>query len=220
MSSFRSQRISAIIGQLGCWALETACRDAITWERPAKVAVNVSPVQFRQSTLLGAVAATLAETGLDPARLEIEVTEGVFIEDAGRAVSILSGLHALGVRVSLDDFGTGYSSLNYLRLFNFDKVKIDQSFIRELDQDGEATKIVKAIIGLGHNLGLSIIAEGVETLDQLTFLREQGTDQLQGYLLGKPKERADLSEFQRARVHSMLMTRSDSLPLSLVGQQA
>ena len=210
-----------IIGQLGRWAIETACRDAVGWSTPAKVAVNVSPVQFRQSTLLCAVSDALAQTGIDPARLEIEVTEGVFIEDAGRAVSILVGLRDLGVRVSLDDFGTGYSSLNYLRLFSFDKVKIDQSFIRDLDQNGEATKIVKAIIGLGHNLGLSITAEGVETLEQLTFLREQGSDQLQGYLLGRPMESADLSEFQTARVRSMLMaSRSDSVPMSAGGQKA
>ncbi len=210
-----------IIVQLGRWAIETACRDAAGWSTPAKVAVNVSPVQFRQSTLLGVVSDALTQTGLDPARLEIEVTEGVFIENSGRAVSILSGLHDLGVRVGLDDFGTGYSSLNYLRLFSFDKVKIDQSFIRDLDQDGEATKIVKAIIGLGHNLGLSITAEGVETLEQLTFLREQGSDHLQGYLLGRPTDTADLSELQAARVRSMLaVPRSDSGQFSSVGQRA
>jgi predicted signal transduction protein with EAL and GGDEF domain len=209
-----------IIGQLGRWAIETACRDAVSWDTSAKVAVNVSPVQFRQSTLLGAVSDALAQTGLDPARLEIEVTEGVFIENAGRAVSILSGLHDLGVRVSLDDFGTGYSSLSYLRLFSFDKVKIDQSFIRDIDQDGEAIKIVKAIIGLGHNLGLSITVEGVETLEQMTFLREQGSDQLQGYLLGRPMESADLSEFQTARVRSILMaSRSESVQIGFAGQQ-
>ena len=210
-----------IIGQLGRWAIETACQDAVGWDTPAKVAVNVSPVQFRQSTLLSAVSDALAKTGLDPARLEIEVTEGVFIEDSGRAVSILSGLHDLGVRVSLDDFGTGYSSLSYLRLFSFDKVKIDQSFIRDMDQDGEAMKIVKAIIGLGHNLGLSITVEGVETLEQMAFLREQGSDQMQGYLLGRPAEIADLSEFQTARVRSMLMdARSDGEQISFAREQA
>ena len=207
-----------IIGQLGRWAIETACRDAVGWNTCAKVAVNVSPVQFRQSTLLGVVSDALAKTGLEPARLEIEVTEGVFIEDTARAVSILSGLHALGVRVSLDDFGTGYSSLSYLRLFNFDKVKIDQSFIRDMDQDGEAMKIVKAIIGLGHNLGLSITVEGVETLEQLIFLRKQGSDHLQGYLLGRPMESADLSEFQTARVRSIVVdSRFDGEQTSFAG---
>ncbi len=210
-----------IIGQLGCWAIDTACRDAVGWDNSAKVAVNVSPIQFRHSTLLSAVADALAQTGLDPARLEIEVTEGVFIDDSSRAVSILSGLRKLGVRVALDDFGTGYSSLNYLRLFSFDKVKIDQSFVQNLDRDGEVTKIVKAIIGLAHNLGLSITAEGVETMEQLAFLREQGTDQLQGFLLGQPMDSATISELHAARVRSMLIDPEPvRTPLGFAGQRA
>ena len=149
--------------------------------------MNISPLQFRQSDLPQTVSETLACTGLLPSRLEIEITEGVLLEDTARAIEILSALRAQGVRIALDDFGTGYSSLSYLRSFRFDKLKIDRSFIQGLEHGEEATMIVRTIIGLAHNLGLSIVAEGVETEAQLEVIRGHRCDQMQGYLLGRPK---------------------------------
>ena len=196
---------TGLITQIGDWVLETACDEAAGWAEPRWVAVNLSPVQFRQAGLAQAVACTLARTGLAPERLEIEVTESVLIDDRARAVSILSALRAQGVRVSLDDFGTGYSSLSYLRTFAFDKLKIDSSFVQDLGRDEESALIVRAIIGLGHNLALSIVAEGVETQVQLDMLRAQGCDQVQGYLLGRPMSREQLrSELTAARPKSFI----------------
>ena len=148
------------IVRIGEWVLKTACETAAGWEKPYWVSVNFSPVQFRQAGLARMVAATLASSGLPPGQLEIEVTENVLIENVERAMEVLSALRALGARVALDDFGTGYSSLSYLRSFAFDKLKIDRSFISDLGHDGRAAMIVRTIIGLAHNLGLSIVAEG------------------------------------------------------------
>jgi diguanylate cyclase (GGDEF)-like protein/PAS domain S-box-containing protein len=192
-----------LIAQLGQWALDTACATAIGWAKPWRVAVNVSPTQFRQSDIPSIVDAALARTGLDPARLEIEITEGVFIEDADRAVSVLSKLRSQGVRLCLDDFGTGYSSLSYLRLFRFDNIKVDQSFVRDLEKSAETATIVTAIVNLGHNLGLTVTVEGVETWQQVGFLLAQGADQLQGYLLGRPMVAPVTSELDRARIKSL-----------------
>jgi diguanylate cyclase (GGDEF)-like protein/PAS domain S-box-containing protein len=192
-----------IIAQIGAWVIQAACEAAAGWAEPWRVAVNVSPVQFRQPGLSDLVADALAITKLHPSRLEIEITEGVFIEDADRAVGILSGLRALGVRLCLDDFGTGYSSLSYLRMFQFDNIKIDRSFVRDLDTNREAATIVSAIINLGHNLGLSVTVEGVETWQQTAFLLAQGSDQLQGFLLGRPAPEPVASELHRARIKSM-----------------
>jgi diguanylate cyclase (GGDEF)-like protein/PAS domain S-box-containing protein len=195
---------TGLITRIGQWVLETACSEAAGWAEPRWIAVNLSPVQFRQAGLPQMVADTLARTGLAPGRLEIEVTEGVLIDDTVRAVGVLSALRGLGVRVSLDDFGTGYSSLSYLRSFKFDKLKIDKSFVQGLGQDEEATTIVRAVIGLGHNLALSIVAEGVETQTQLDALQALGCDQVQGYLLGRPVPREGLSELTAARARSAI----------------
>jgi EAL domain-containing protein (putative c-di-GMP-specific phosphodiesterase class I) len=128
----------------------------------------------------------LAETGLDPARLELEVTEGLLIKDADKAIAILERLKALGVQISMDDFGTGYSSLSYFRMFPFDKVKIDQSFIRDMIGNAQARAIIRSVIGLGQGLGMPVVAEGVETAEQLEALRAEGCDQVQGYWISRP----------------------------------
>ncbi len=184
---------SGLIVALGQWVLETACAEAASWDRPHRVAVNLSPAQFKQRDLANCVRQTLMRTGLDSSRLELEITEGILIDDADRALSMLRELKVLGVRIALDDFGTGYSSLSYLRRFPFDKLKIDASFIRGLGDGGEADAIVRAIVALGRSLGLHITAEGVETADQLNRLREHQCDQVQGFLLGRPMPACDIA---------------------------
>lgn len=182
------------IDQLGSWALRTACAEAATWEKKLQIAVNLSPVQFRQHDLPQQIGNVLADTGLSPDRLEIEVTEGVLIDHPDQALWLLSAIKRLGVKISLDDFGTGYSSLNYLQRFPFDKIKIDRSFIEDLGQSDESISIVRAIIVLGQSLKMVVIAEGVETRQQLDLLRAEHCSQLQGYLLGRPMSRQALSE--------------------------
>ncbi len=188
------------IDQLGSWALRTACAEAATWPSKAQIAVNLSPVQFRQQDLPQQIAETLARTGLSPDRLEIEVTEGVLIDDPDRALRLLCEIKRLGVRISLDDFGTGYSSLNYLQRFPFDKIKIDRSFITNLGNSRESIAIVRAIIALGHSLKLTVIAEGVETPQQHEILRLEKCNQLQGYLLGRPMPRQALAGLPAVRI--------------------
>jgi len=177
---------TGLITKIGQWVLETACAAAAAWAEPHRVAVNVSPVQFRQADMAGLVSRTLMQTGLPASRLEIEITEGILMEDPERAAEVLLALRELGVRIALDDFGTGYSSLSYLHAFKFDKLKIDRSFVMRLGEAEDATIIVRTIIGLAHNLGLSIVAEGVETPQQLAMIRALLCDQAQGYLLGRP----------------------------------
>ncbi len=174
------------IDKIGTWVIETACCSAAGWTDHCWVAVNVSAIQLRRSDLPHLVGAALVKSGLDARRLGIEVTESVFINDGKQAIKVLLALRAQGVHISLDDFGTGYSSLSYLRSFAFDKIKIDQSFIVGLGHSDEAGTIVRAIIGLGHNLAASIVAEGIETPRQLAFLRAEGCDYVQGFLLGRP----------------------------------
>ena len=143
---------SGLILPIGEWILREACREAASWPKPLQVAINLSPVQFRHGDLAGLVHQVLLETGLAPARLELEITEGVLIDDLPRALSILRRLKALGVRIAMDDFGTGYSSLSYLQAFPFDKIKIDRSFISNLERSAQAATIVRAVIGLGRGL--------------------------------------------------------------------
>ncbi|HLY56082.1 MAG TPA: EAL domain-containing protein [Stellaceae bacterium] len=182
-----------LITLLGRWVLERACAEAAGWTTPHRIAVNLSPIQFRQHDLPEMVEETLQRAGLAPQRLELEITEGVLIDNTERAVEVLAQLKALGVNISLDDFGTGYSSLSYLRRFPFDKIKIDQSFVRGLGQDEEAAAIVKAIVALARSLRLSITAEGVETEDQLAALKLLECNQVQGFLLGRPMPVQQLS---------------------------
>ncbi len=178
---------TGLILPIGAWVLGEACREASSWERPLNIAVNLSPVQFRLDGLPQRVHAVLFETGLSADRLELEITEGVLVGDFPRAQSILRQLKCLGVRIAMDDFGTGYSSLSYLQSFPFDKIKIDRSFVSSLFSKPQSEAIVRAIIGLGRGLGLPVIAEGVETEDQLAFLTNEGCAEAQGYLIGRPR---------------------------------
>src|SRR5712672_1915770 len=177
---------SGLIVEMGEWILREACREAASWPMPLQIAVNLSPAQFMHGDLVGLVHSILLETGLTPGRLELEITEGVLIEDFDRGLALLRRLKALGVRVSMDDFGSGYSSLSYLQAFPFDKIKVDRTFVMNLGRNPQSAAIVRAVIDLGHGLDMSIVAEGVETLEQLSFLAEEGCDAVQGFLLGKP----------------------------------
>ncbi|HLA21241.1 MAG TPA: EAL domain-containing protein, partial [Pseudolabrys sp.] len=185
---------SGLIVPIGEWVLREACREAASWPLPLTVAVNVSPVQFHNGDLPNLVHSILLETGLAAARLELEVTEGVLIDDFPRAVSILRRLKALGVQIALDDFGTGYSSLSYLHSFAFDRIKIDRAFIGDLDHSRHSMVIVRAVIGLGHSLDVPILAEGVETEIQHAILVQEGCDAMQGYLTGRPQPIANYAK--------------------------
>ena len=180
-----AEEIGLIVG-IGEWALRTACREAASWTKPASIAVNLSPVQFRGGRLVETVMHVLAQTGLDPARLELEITEGALLENTDGVLDVLNGLRALGVKISMDDFGTGYSSLSYLQKFPFDKIKIDQSFVRGMEGNAECGAIVRAIARLGASLGMRTTAEGVETASQLDAIRAEGCTEVQGYLTGRP----------------------------------
>jgi diguanylate cyclase (GGDEF)-like protein/PAS domain S-box-containing protein len=177
---------SGLIVEMGEWILREACREAASWPRHLQIAVNLSPAQFMHGDLVGLVHSILLETGLTPGRLELEITEGVLIEDFDRGLSLLRRLKSLGVHIAMDDFGSGYSSLTYLQAFPFDKIKIDRAFVMNLGRNPQSAAIIRAVIGLGHGLGISIVAEGVETQDQLSFLAVEACDQVQGYFLGKP----------------------------------
>ena len=177
---------SGLIVEMGEWILREACREAASWAAPLQIAVNLSPAQFTHGDLVGLVHSILLETGLAPDRLELEITEGVLIEDFDRGLALLRRLKALGVRISMDDFGSGYSSLSYLQAFPFDKIKIDRDFVINLGRNPQSAAIVRAVIDLGHGLEMSIVAEGVETQEQLSFLSEEGCDAVQGYLIGRP----------------------------------
>ncbi|MDB5608741.1 MAG: diguanylate cyclase [Bradyrhizobium sp.] len=177
---------SGLIVEMGEWILREACREAASWSMPLQIAVNLSPAQFMHGDVVGLVHSILLETGLAPGRLELEITEGVLIEDFDRGLALLRRLKALGVRVSMDDFGSGYSSLSYLQAFPFDKIKIDRAFVINLGHNPQSAAIVRAVIGLGHGLEMSIVAEGVETQEQLSFLADEGCDAVQGYFIGKP----------------------------------
>lgn len=177
---------SGVILKLGEWILRGACREAAQWERPLKIAVNVSALQINNPNFVGLVQDILNETGLVPERLELEITESVLIRDPERALQTLTQLKGIGVSIAMDDFGTGYSSLSNLRNFPFDKIKIDRSFVRAIDINNQAATIVRAVLGLGRGLGLPVIAEGVETNGELAFLNSEGCREAQGYLFGKP----------------------------------
>jgi len=177
---------SSLIIPLGEWILREACREAASWAKPLKVGVNISPVQFHHGDLPNLVHSVLLETGLKPERLELEITEGVLIDDFSRAVSILRKLRSLGIHVALDDFGSGYSSLSYLHAFPFEKIKIDRTFVGDLEHNHHSMAIVRAIITLCHSLNIPVLAEGVETETQLAFLAQEGCDEVQGYFTGRP----------------------------------
>ncbi|MDE2060864.1 MAG: EAL domain-containing protein [Bradyrhizobium sp.] len=172
--------------QIGDWVLKEACREAASWKMPLKVAVNVSAVQLHNASFAQELHQILIETGLSAKRLEIEITETALVRDLNRTLATLRQVKALGVEIAMDDFGTGYSSLSNLRAFPFDRIKIDRSFIKQVNSNQQAATIVRAVLGLGKGLGLPVIAEGVETDEELRFLQEESCDEVQGYLLGRP----------------------------------
>ena len=189
---------SGLIIPLGEWALRRACADAASWERPLRVAVNLSPLQLHQPNLVALVDSVLEETGLVPHRLELEITEGALFHDQKRALAILRELKALGVRIAMDDFGTGFSSLSSLQSFPFDKLKIDKSFVEKIEKDDRAMVIVKAVLGLGRSLEIPVVAEGVETDSQLQFLRGEACAEVQGYAIGRPMPIRDIEGWTTA----------------------
>ncbi len=190
---------SGLIVPIGEWVMQTACEAAVRWRDQHKldirIAVNVSAAQFSQSDIVTFVQRTLQETGLHANKLELEVTESVFMEDIQHTIQTLQNLHAIGVELAIDDFGTGYSSLSYLRQFPIDRLKIDQSFIRNALNDNDDAAIARTIVRLGHSLNLKVIAEGVETRDHETFLVEEGCDEVQGFRYSRPVPNEKFIEF-------------------------
>ncbi|MEP0325239.1 putative bifunctional diguanylate cyclase/phosphodiesterase [Bauldia litoralis] len=184
---------TGLIIPLSEWVLRTACREALPWA-PLSVAVNLSPLQFQQRGLVAMVERALAETGLPASRLELEITEEILLNDTEHTLDVLNRLRALGVRIAMDDFGIGYSSLGYLRRFPFDKIKIDRSFVADLNNSSDAQAIVRAIIGLSQALNIHINAEGVETLEQANQLMADGCQEVQGFLYGAPMSNTAISD--------------------------
>ncbi len=190
-----AEETGLILG-LGEWVLQAACKQAALWPH-LTMSLNISPVQFKHHDVVSMVRRCLAETGVEPERIELEITEGVLLRNTESAVSTLKALKEIGVRIVMDDFGTRYSGLSYLLKFPFDKIKIDQSFVRTMRTRRDAEAIVRAVVGLGHNLDMRICAEGVETAEQLAFLESEGCDEVQGYYVGQPMP---VAEFEKTFV--------------------
>ncbi|MCC7284843.1 MAG: EAL domain-containing protein, partial [Burkholderiaceae bacterium] len=192
---------TGLILTIGRWVLRNACAQGVAWQRaglpPVRVSVNLSPRQLLDPELVGAVRNVLVETGLAPDLLELEVTESSVMHNVERALEVLGALKAMGVWLAIDDFGTGYSSLAQLKRFPIDTLKVDRSFIRELPSDSEDKAIAEAIIAMGRTLSLTVVAEGVETLEQQQFLRERACDQMQGFFFSKPVSAAEFAELLR-----------------------
>ncbi|MBS0242216.1 MAG: EAL domain-containing protein [Proteobacteria bacterium] len=183
-----------LMAEIGDWVLKEACKTAATWPNDIGVAVNISAVQFKSPSLVDIVKSALQESGLEPSRLELEITETILLQDTTRTLSILHELRSLGVRIAMDDFGTGYSSLSYLRKFPFDKLKIDRSFVSDLCKGTDAAAIVKAVANLACSLGIRTTAEGVETAEQLATLRQLNCTEIQGYLISRPLPTDEIHE--------------------------
>jgi EAL domain-containing protein (putative c-di-GMP-specific phosphodiesterase class I) len=177
---------TGLIAPLGEWILKTACTYATTWPLDTKLAVNLSAAQFKTQDVYGLVRRVLAETGLEPERLELEITEAIILQNTDAVIDTLTKLDQLGVCIAMDDFGTGYSSLSYLTRFPVKKIKIDRSFIDTLGTSERTSAIVSSIVGLGQSLNVTITAEGVETEGQAAMLKKWGCDQVQGYYYGRP----------------------------------
>jgi diguanylate cyclase (GGDEF)-like protein/PAS domain S-box-containing protein len=184
-----------LIVPIGDWVLKQACTEAVTWPKPVRVAVNLSPAQFKSRSVMQSVINALAVSGLAANRLELEITESVLLHDNEATLATLHQLRGFGIKISMDDFGTGYSSLSYLRSFPFDKIKIDRSFIKDISDKGDCAAIVKAVAGLGKGLGIATTAEGVETIEQLRKVRNEGCTEVQGYFFSAPQPAAKLREF-------------------------
>jgi len=204
---------TGLINSIGEWVLRTACADAVAWPPHVKVSVNLSPVQFRKTNPAHMLRNVLMGTGLPPERLEVEITESVLMQGSAENIETLRELRGPGIAVVLDDFGTGYSSLSYLRMFPFDKIKIDRSFTRELSADADCASIVSAIASLGRDLRIETVAEGIETEEQMTLVRAAGCTHAQGFLFGRPCRAAELS-FERAPAR----LRRKARRLTLVGR--
>ena len=185
---------TGLIGQIGEWVIRQACAEARTWPSGLRVAVNVSPVQFRNKGLVAAVISALAASRLPPDLLELEITETVLMNNNEATLTALHQLRDLGVRISMDDFGTGYSSLSHLRSFPFDKIKIDQSFVRDLAERPDSIAIIRAVAGLGLSFGVTTTAEGVETQDQLDQMRAEGCTEVQGYFYSRPVPASEIAK--------------------------
>jgi len=190
---------TGLISALGNFVLRQACTDAAGWPEHVKVAVNLSPLQFKTGTLLQNVRDALAASGLPATRLELEITETLLLDRSDHVLATLHALRALGVRISMDDFGTGYSSLSYLRSFPFDKIKIDRSFVHAIGDNTDSQAIVRAIVSLGSSLGITITAEGIETENDLAYLRAEGCNEGQGYLFSKAQPAREVAEFLECR---------------------
>ncbi len=199
---------SGLIVPLGEWVLRTACKANQSWHaqglNPGRIAVNISGVQFHRSDLNTIVENVLNETGLDPKNLELEVTESIFMDDMEKTINTLNQLHAQGIELAIDDFGTGYSSLSYLRQFPIDRLKVDQSFVRNALSNSDDMAITKTIINLGHSLGLSVIAEGVETFEHENFLKHEGCDEVQGFRYSKAIPENEFLQFIRTYAGDLL----------------
>ncbi len=181
---------TGLINQIGEWVLTTACTEATSWPDHIRLAVNVSPVQFKSGTLALKIVSALAASGLEASRLELEITEAVLIRDDETALEILHQLRDIGVRIALDDFGTGYSSLSYLQRFPFDKIKIDRCFINDIEEPEGSSCIVQAVVNIAAARAMTTTAEGVETRQQRELLRALGCSEMQGYLFSPPKPAA------------------------------
>jgi diguanylate cyclase (GGDEF)-like protein len=192
-----AEEIGAIV-PIGEWVLRQACAAAASWDGTLRVSVNLSPVQFKSRNLVASVAAALREARLAPARLELEITETVMLQDTEATLATLHELRNLGVSISMDDFGTGYSSLSYLRRFPFDRIKIDQSFVREIDRQHDCGAIIRAVIALSREFGMATTAEGVETREQLCALAQAGCSDIQGYLFSRPVPLGDIPAMLRS----------------------
>jgi EAL domain-containing protein (putative c-di-GMP-specific phosphodiesterase class I) len=195
---------TGIITPIGEWVLRTACLEAATWAGAQKVSVNVSAIQFKSSNLVATVMSALGGSGLDPRRLELEITESVMLDAGGTALAVLQNLREIGVRVALDDFGVGYSSLGYLRELRFDRIKIDQSFIRGTANDDVGRAIVRVVALLGQSLGMATVAEGVETEEQMTRVAADGCTDVQGYLISRPMPPKQIEGFLQSRNEKVL----------------
>jgi diguanylate cyclase (GGDEF)-like protein len=190
---------NGLIVPIGEWVLLRACQDAMNWPEHIKVAVNLSPVQFKKANLFDVILFALVESGLPPERLELELTESILIENHTEILPTIRQLKQIGVSIVLDDFGTGYSSLRYLTMFPFNKIKIDQSFTRDMTKRAECAAVISSVLTIGRILDISITAEGVETEQQFTVLRAAGVNTVQGYLFGRPCPRSQLDFGNSAR---------------------
>jgi EAL domain-containing protein (putative c-di-GMP-specific phosphodiesterase class I) len=196
---------TGIILPIGEWVLKTACNQNKVWQdtcslkTPVSVSINLSGHQFNQDSFFNMVEKVLDVSCLEPEYLELEITESVIMKNAKKTITMLKRLKRMGLTISMDDFGTGYSSFSYLKRFPLDIIKIDRSFIRDITNNPEDAAIVRAILAMAHNLKLKVVAEGVETEEQLEFLRDQGCDEIQGYLLSVPLSAEEVPEFFKGR---------------------